>query len=118
MTVLPVRCTSAAGTPSLSSAVARLRRRSEVHRGQPGGQHPVHLLRERLIAVAGAEPGLDVTRGDAFEVSREGGREAGHGVALNQQDVGTDLLSSGGSRCSTRAATPAGDCPATIRSRS
>ena len=112
MTVLPVRCTSAAGMPSSSRAARACGGGREVNRGQPGGQHPVHLLRERLVAVAGAEPGLDVPGGDSLEVGREGGREAGHGVALHQQRRRAgSRRSSGGSRSSTRAATSAGDWP-------
>ncbi len=91
MTVLPVRCTSRGGIPSLSSAARACAVGGKVNRGQPGGQHPVHLFGERLIAVTGAETGFDVTRGNSLEVGGEGGREAGHGVALHQQDVGADL---------------------------
>jgi hypothetical protein len=61
--------------------------RSEVQVGQPGGEHPVHLLREGMIAVAGAQPGLDVAGGNPLQVGREGCGERRHRVALDQEDV-------------------------------
>jgi hypothetical protein len=67
--------------------IARQRRRREVNRGEPRGQHPVHLLGKWLVAVAGAEAGLHVTRGDFLQVRGERGGERRHGVALHQQDV-------------------------------
>ena len=72
--------------------VPSLRRWREMDRGQPGRQHPVHLFWKRLIPIAGAESRFDVPAGDPLEIGGEGGREARHRVALDQQDVGADLL--------------------------
>ncbi len=91
ITVLPVRCTSAAGTPSLSSAA----------RAWAVGAKWIDASRvvstrfissgKRLIAVTGAESGFDVTGGNALEIGGERGGKAGHRVALHQQHVGANL---------------------------
>ena len=61
ITVLPVRWTSAGGTPS--AAVRRGRSVGASGSLPAGCQHPVHLLRERLVSVTGPEAGLDMPRG-------------------------------------------------------
>ena len=78
----------AGGMPSASSASRAAARGREVQRGDPGGEHPVHLLGKRLPAVARAESGLDVPRGHPLEERGEGRGERRGRVALDQHDVG------------------------------
>jgi hypothetical protein len=64
------------------------RGRGEVERRDPGREDPVHLLRKRLPAVAGPEPGLHVRGGDPLEEGGERRGKRGGGVALDQDHVG------------------------------
>ena len=52
--------------------------------GEAGGEDTVHLFREGLAEVPGAESGLDVSDGDVAVEAGEGAAEGGGGVALDE----------------------------------
>ena len=68
------------------------RRRGEIVGGDAAGDLAVHLLRPGAVDVVGAEAGLDMAYGDLLVKGRERRGGAGGRVAMDQDDIGLDLL--------------------------
>ena len=80
-----------AAMPSASRLAREVAVGREVQRGELRGQPPVDLLGERVVAVAGAQPGLDVDDGHLLVEGGQPGHERRGGVALDHQRVRTLL---------------------------
>ena len=65
---------------------------TEVEVGDVPHQSPVHLLRKGRILVIGPEPRLHMAHLHLLVKGRQGGREGGGGVPMDQHQVGPGLL--------------------------
>ena len=63
--------------------------------GKAGDEQTVHLFRERLGGIAGAQAGFDVGDRDSLIERGEGAGERGCGVALHDDEIGLDVAQDG-----------------------
>ena len=59
----------------------------EMEPGEARGQHPIHLLRERLGHVPGAQAGFHVSDFDAMIERGESRRKCGGSIALHEYEI-------------------------------
>ncbi len=91
MTVLPVTATAASSTPSRRRLARETGWGGEVEGGELGGQPPVHLLGEGVVAVVGAQARLEVDHRHLLVERRQRRDHRGRGVALDHHGVGPVL---------------------------